>query len=317
LSKKNWERIKKEQGLKTVSAQMLLNPLAGNEATFLATWLTTYEVLPSMMNVYVLVDPSKGKGTRSDRTAIAVIGVDPGGSKYLIDGYCHRMSLSERWSAIKNLKRKWETYPGVQMVKIGYEQYGLVDDINTMKGMMQAENHHFQIHELSTPESGGHSKRDRIERLEPDIRNGRFLLPCVAHHQEFGGLCYWSVWTEEHEKGVANMPTEERETAKNYRVGQVIYRRHRALTRPQIQMDRTSQKYRIATALRRRNEQNDIYDVTRIFIEEVIRHPFAAHDDLLDASARIYDIGPMNPVKYERQSTEPIGLEGDELGPHL
>ena len=34
-------------------------------------------------------------------------------------------------------------------------------------------------------------------------------------------------------------------------------------------------------------KNGDIYDVTRIFIDEVIRHPFAAHDDLLDAVARI------------------------------
>ena len=34
LSRENWERIKRDQGTKTVSAQMLLNPLAGSEATF-------------------------------------------------------------------------------------------------------------------------------------------------------------------------------------------------------------------------------------------------------------------------------------------
>ena len=87
LSRENWERIKRDQGTKTVSAQMLLNPLAGSEATFQPIWLVTYDVLPAVMNVYVMVDPSKGKGERSDRTAIAVIGIDQGGSKYLIDGY--------------------------------------------------------------------------------------------------------------------------------------------------------------------------------------------------------------------------------------
>jgi hypothetical protein len=148
LSPEDWERIKRDQGLKVVSAQMLLNPLAASEATFSSTWFTTYEAFPNILNVYILVDPSKGKGARSDRTAIAVIGIDRGGSKYLLDGYCHRMKLSERWTAIKALKRKWEGHTGVQMVRVGYEQYGMLDDISVMKDMMRAENNHFEIVEL-------------------------------------------------------------------------------------------------------------------------------------------------------------------------
>jgi len=34
------------------------------------------------------------------------------------------------------------------------------------------------------------------------------------------------------------------------------------------------------------------YDVIRIFVEELIRHPFAAHDHFTDAVSRIYDIDP-------------------------
>ena len=44
LTPENWERIKRTQGMKTTAAQMLLNPLAGNEATFsvaVAATLTT------------------------------------------------------------------------------------------------------------------------------------------------------------------------------------------------------------------------------------------------------------------------------------
>ena len=52
-------------------------------------------------NVYILIDPSKGKTKRSDRTAISVIGIDLHGGKYLLDGYCHRMKLSRRWATAK------------------------------------------------------------------------------------------------------------------------------------------------------------------------------------------------------------------------
>jgi hypothetical protein len=92
LSVENWERIKRDQS-KVVAAQMLLNPLAGTEATFKTEWLHGhgYEVIPAVLNVYILCDPSKGSANqRSDRTAIPVIGIDQGGNKYLLDGVRHK-----------------------------------------------------------------------------------------------------------------------------------------------------------------------------------------------------------------------------------
>src|ERR1700736_3078614 len=149
-----------------------------------------------------MVAPSLGNTQRSDRTAISVIGVDQGGNKYLLDGVCHRMKLSDRWDYIKQLKRKWEGHPGVFMVKIGYERYGQQVDLEVIKDMMMRENNDFPIEELNTPREGRHAKSDRISRLEPDIREGRFYLPCVAYHGDFGKpgehICYWSVirWSE-------------------------------------------------------------------------------------------------------------------------
>lgn len=303
LSKERWEQLKNDQR-STVSAQLLLNPIAGTEATFRSVWLRTYDVFPAVMNVYILVDPSKGTGKRSDRTAIAVIGVDQGGSKYLLDGARHRMKLNERWALVKSFKAKWETHPGVQMVRVGWERYGMNVELEVIDDMMQHENSHFKIEELNTPRQGGHSKPDRIERLEPDIRNGRFYLPCVAHHPDFGGICYWSVWTEEHEKRA-----KAQSLSTEYHIGQVIYRPMKGLTKRQQNCEETAQKHRIVQALRRRDENQDIYDLTRAFIEEAVRHPFAPHDDLIDAVSRIYDIDPQNPVAFEAQSTEPLGLE--------
>src|SRR5262249_22049743 len=252
-------------------------------------WLVTYDVLPSLLNVYVLVDPSKGKGARSDRTAVAVIGIDHGGSKYLLDGACHRMKPAEPWAFLKAMKRKGGGHPGGEKVRIGYEQYGMVDDISVMKEMMRAENSHFEIVELKTPETGGHSKQDRIDRLEPDIRNGRFYLPCVIHDRERGGPCSWSVWTEEHARRA-----EPRGEQKDYNIGQIIYRKVQGegLTARQTEMARGGMRHRIVNPLKRRDENGDIYDLTGIFIEEAIRHPFAGHDDLIDAASRIYDINP-------------------------
>jgi hypothetical protein len=196
----------------------------------------------------------------------------------------------------------------VQDVQIGYEQYGLLDDIHWFEQTMRNEKGHFQIKELKTPETGGHSKRDRIERLEPDIRGGRFLFPCEIYHAEFGGPQYWEPSTKELEALAAEQGTKH-----NNAIGEIVYRAKKGPTKLQMAMERSYQKYRIAPSLWHRDENGDIYDLTRVFIEEAIRHPFGRHDDLIDATARIYDIDPYPPVRYERQSTEPLGLDEEDL----
>ena len=98
-------------------------------------------------------------------------------------------------------------------------------------------------------------------------------------------------------------------------MGQIVFTRMRGLTKAQQRCEMTAQKHRIVVALQRRDENGDIYDLTRAFIDEMVRHPFGPHDDLIDATSRIYDIDPQAPVAYEAQSTEPLGLEtDDEMG---
>jgi hypothetical protein len=316
LTPQRWADAKRDQRAH-VSAQMLLNPIAGNEATFSTTWLKTYDVIPSVLNVYILCDPSKGKGSRSDRTAIAVLGIDIGGNKYLLDGYCHRMKLSERWQRIKELEAKWSRHYGVHDVKIGYEQYGMQSDLEVIEDIQLREKRQFRIEELGTPQSGRHSKKDRIERLEPDIRNGRFYFPTVSHHPDHGGtdrylgLSYWSVWTSEDDKEF-EARSVKRGDGKScpFNVGQVLYSPMLGLTTRQRECERTLQRHRIVTAIKRLDENGDVYDLTRHAIAELSRHPFAPHDDFIDACSRIYDMNPTAPVPSEASSTEP--LQGDD-----
>jgi hypothetical protein len=309
LTAKTWENIKKQQGLKTITAQMLLNPIAGNEATFRSIWLKSYEVVPRIMNVYVLVDPSKGTGERSDRTAIAVIGIDPAGNKYLLDGVCHRMKLTDRLHFVRKFKHYWEGVSGVQSLKIGWERYGMSVELEVIEEKLDSLNDRFPIEELNTPRQGGHSKNDRIERLEPDIRGGRFYLPAVVHHGEFGpktgefnGCCLWSVWTQEDADAAHGAHQKP-----DYHVGQIIYRPMRGLSRAQRAFADT--KYRIVTPLKRLDENKDVYDLTRLFMDEMIRHPFAVHDDMIDAVSRIYDIDPRPPTPIDSRSTESIDVD--------
>lgn len=303
LSESKWEEVKLAQR-STVNAQMLLNPLAGNESTFSTASLRHYDVVPSILNVYILIDPSKGRTKRSDRTAIAVIGIDVGGNKYLLDGYCHRMKLSRRWELISQLRRKWSEFPGVQMCRVGYEQYGMQVDLEVIEEYQEREKHYFEIEELNTTRDGTYSKADRISRLEPDLNRGLFYLPATVYHPDFGGghanQALWDVWTEEDAKRLEDAGSKDTTP-----VGNIVYRPMQGLTRQQRYCDVTMQRYRIVTALKKINEDGDMYDLTRVFIEELRFHPFAPHDDLIDAASRIYDMEPKPPVAHESLSAQP------------
>lgn len=315
LTPENWERIKRDQGMKTTAAQMLLNPTAANEATFSPLMLRPYEIVPRILNVYILVDPSKGTGERSDRTAIPVIGHDPAGNFYLLDGVCHRMRLTERLAWVEKFKARWENTPGVQVCKVGWERYGKDAEIEAIEILLRQRDNLFPIEELNTPRQGGHSKNDRIERLEPDLRGGRFYLPAVVHHfdyglktGEFAGACYWHVWSDDDAKAAQ----QAGRTAKHH-VGQIVYRPMQGFTKL-MKEHAGQQNYRIVTPLKRLDENKDVYDVTRLFIEEMIRHPFAVHDDLIDAVSRVYDMKPVPPPAFEtKASTDSIEAEGPEV----
>lgn len=303
MKQDEWDKVRKAQK-STVAAQMLLNPLAGNENTFSTETFKHYDVLPSVMNVYMMIDPSKGKSKRSDRTGIAVIGVDVAGNKYLLDGYCHRMKLSRRWELMKQLKKKWSDHPGVEVMNVGYEQYGMQSDLEVIEEIQEREGEYFEIKELATTRDGAHSKKDRISRLEPDLNRGTFYLPAVIYHPEFGGgignQALWDIWGEEDHKLAEDAGQKD-----NPAIGTIVYRPMQNLTRAQRACEVTFQKFRIVTALKRRNEDGDLYDLTRVFIEEARLHPFAPHDDLIDSVSRVYDMEPKKPTPFESMRTEP------------
>jgi hypothetical protein len=307
LSAARWEEIKSAQR-STVSAQMLLDPRAGNVAVFRAEWLKAYEMRPALLNIYILCDPSKGAGARSDRTAIAVIGLDVAGNKYLLDGARHRMKLSERYDLLKRFYGTWSVQPGVQSCQVGYERYGAMVDLEVITEYQQRDNAFFAIEELNFPRDGSaHSKHDRIERLEPDLRAGKFLLPAVVHHPDFGardGKATWRVWTEADAAGAGEGSYE-----KTLKPGNIIYRPLLGLTRAQRRLESSGERYRIVDPIRKLDEDRNAYDLVRAFIEEALFFPFGPHDDLIDACARIYDMKPVAPSPWEKAEWQPPVFE--------
>lgn len=284
LSEKTWAEKRVTQK-STLAAQMLQNPAAGKQATFEAAWFRFYEIRPHTLNVYIMADPSRGRTARSDRTAIAVIGIDAQGNKYLLDGARHRMKLSQRWEMLLHLYRKWRDAPGVQMIRVGYERYGQqTDDEYFQERMLKLEEEdQFAIDELAWPHEGSNSKKDRVQRLQPDFEMGRFHLPPLIKHPEFGE-CYWK-YNEEARK-IDYMPSQGR-----------LSRRARA-------MEADNQRFRVPKAIVRSDEDGNIYDVTQALMDEMLVFPFGARDDLVDAVSRIYDMQPATPVAMDRLSPE-------------
>ena len=271
-----WEAKKKIQASQ-VAAQMLQNPLAGTEQMFLPTWFKSYQVRPRVMTCYILGDPSKGTSAKSDRTALAVIGIDTGGNKYLLDGYRHRMSLSERWENLKNLYHKWRVAPGIQSIQVGYERYGLQSDQEYFEERMNLEGFSFPIEEVAWTREGDQSKKARVERLQPDIQHGSFLLPALV----WAPGVSTNLWSIDAEKG------------------HPVLRPLIGDTNAMVNAKRDASEWRIIKPIVRKDEEGRMYDLTRAFLEEAIFFPFGTHDDLLDASSRIYDMMPVPPVMGE------------------
>jgi hypothetical protein len=81
---------------------------------------------------------------------------------------------------MRGLRKVWMAQPGVQMVKVGYERYGLLSDLEYFEECMQRDKDAFHIEELNWTSEGGQSKDDRVQRLQPDFMSKRFYLAAVV-----------------------------------------------------------------------------------------------------------------------------------------
>jgi len=246
------------------------NPAAGSQAMFKKEWLRFTDIRPATINVAILCDPASSRKKGSDQTAMLVVAIDAQRNRYLLDGYHHKMGLAERWLRLKTLRTKWMRQPGVQVVKVGYERYGMRDSIEYFEERMQIEGEYFEIVELAWPKEGPGSKYDRIQRLEPDFRNGRIYL--------IGDF----TWIDEDTGKVIDQETANqrrvRETGEDFRI-----------VKPVIAIDEERKPYRLNKGL----------------IDEYLVYPFSHHDDMLDCLSRIYDIDLVPPMIVDQTLLEP------------
>lgn len=163
---------RRDMGPYVYSTQMLLNPIAKKDQRFKYEWLKFHRSLPKLLSLYLLCDPANQKKIKlagHDYTVYWLWGLDMDGNMFLVDAIRDRLTLPERWKALKAIKKK---YPNIR--DIGYEQYGMAADIQHFEEMMAIEGIYFNITELAGTKL---SKEDRILRLVPDFERGRIYLP--------------------------------------------------------------------------------------------------------------------------------------------
>ncbi len=172
-----WAKKKIDQLEATIACQMLCNPLAGHQRMFNVNDLQVYEVRPLSLMGYLLCDPARSTKKDSAHTAMVVLALDAAGNKYLLDGVDHKMDLMERWRWLRDLRNAWFDAPGMMGFKVGYESYGAQADMDYFLEQQRVEGERWDIEELKWPREGEGSKKDRVQRLGPDIKRHRFYLP--------------------------------------------------------------------------------------------------------------------------------------------
>lgn len=170
---------------KDVACQLLCSPVAGLQGMFNVNDLQVYECRPRTLMGYLLCDPARSKKKNSANTAMAVIGIDAAGNKYLLDGFDHKMDLMERWKNFRDLYERWVVAPGMIGMVAGYESFGAQADLDYMLERQNVEKIHFEIIELAWPRDGEESKNDRVQRLVPDIKGHRFYVPHATDEKRY------------------------------------------------------------------------------------------------------------------------------------
>lgn len=168
LTRKALDEKYRDMGPYTFGCQMLQNPKADETQGFKTDWLRRYERQDRAgMVVCILVDAANAKKKTSDYTSMTVLGLCEDQNIYEMDAIRDRLNLKQRADALFDLHRKWHPED------VGYEQYGMMADIEFIRQEMEHRSYRFHIKELG----GSMPKPDRIKRLQPYFMQGRVWLP--------------------------------------------------------------------------------------------------------------------------------------------
>lgn len=172
LSSERLAQLLTEQGPYIFACQQLLNPVGAGDQKFLGKWLKYYDIIPDVLNVYLLCDSANEQKKKSDWTVIAAIGLDQFKNFLLLDLLRDKLDIDQRWKALRNMYIKLHEM-GHTPLKVGYEKYGKDSDIYTLERKQEEEGIYFDIEALG----GKSGKWDRIFNMVSIFKNGKFRLP--------------------------------------------------------------------------------------------------------------------------------------------
>lgn len=160
---------KMQQGSYVFACQQLLNPKAEGTQCFFRSQMRFYSAMPSIsdLNLYIVVDPANAKKKKSDYTAAWVIGLGKDKNYYILDFTRQRLSLPERAKLVFSWHEKYKP------IAVGYEQYGLMSDIQHIKYIQEEKNYRFEVKEVG----GILGKNERILQLLPLFEGHRVYFP--------------------------------------------------------------------------------------------------------------------------------------------
>lgn len=159
---------RRDMGIYTYSAQILLNPKADAMQGFKREWLKHYKTIQKdRLNWYLVCDAASSKKRGSDFTSLWAVGLGMDKNYYCVPIVRDRLNLKERGD------RLFEAHRTYHPIQTRYEKYGLMSDIEHYQARMESENYRFTITEVA----GQTSKQDRIKRLLPMFEQGRIWMP--------------------------------------------------------------------------------------------------------------------------------------------
>jgi predicted phage terminase large subunit-like protein len=177
LTREQLAKKRSDMGPYVFGCQMLQDPKADEAQGFVEKWLKYASVSQVGHNLVMVVDPARAKKKESDYTAAWMLGLGPDRNVYVHDIVRDRLNLTERADLVMNWHRKYRP------MAVGYEEYGMMADIEHIQSRMELENYRFDI----TPVGGTMPKNDRIRRLIPWFEKGRVFMPPMLMKANYEG----------------------------------------------------------------------------------------------------------------------------------
>lgn len=180
LPQEEYDKKKREMTSRDWASQMLQQPIGEGELLMDASWFNTYMRVPEIpMNIYVFADTAQKKGEGNDYTVFEVVGFGADRRKYLLDMVRDKLKQSERAAKMFGLVEKWSP------LIVFYEENAAPDDEEYMAKLMETRGR-FSLKMFRRKPSDG-SKRQHIESLEPEFREGLWWFPSSLKYQQYDG----------------------------------------------------------------------------------------------------------------------------------